>query len=195
MSNRSSFRSVLRAFAIISFSVVMVMGVLIWFLTREPSIGGDFQLTYKGEPWIFSEHKKPLNVLYMGYAKCPDVCPMTMGVSSHAFKQLTREEQERVQFLFLSVDYEHDQPEDVARYAQQFFPDFIGLSGSAEQVNATVELFGANYMVEKNPKSYMGYSIIHTDRLFILNSKGVVLTTILNPRSTDLILKTIKEYL
>lgn len=50
-------------------------------------------------------------------------------------------------------------------------------------------------MLEKNPKSYLGYSIAHTDRLFFLNKKGYVIDSISNPRSADEILLKIKEHL
>ncbi|MBX3040954.1 MAG: SCO family protein, partial [Bdellovibrionaceae bacterium] len=89
----------------------------------------------------------------------------------------------------------NDKPDEVAEYAAQFFPEFLGLSGSREEIDKTVFLFHASYIVEKDPKSYLGYSIAHTDRLFFLDQKGQVVAMLASPKSADDILKLIKENL
>lgn len=175
-------------------STILVL-VLIGFMQKEPSYGGDFSLSYRDQPWRFSEHSKKLNILYIGYAKCPDVCPMSLSVAGQAFNQLDAKDLNKLQLIFVSVDHENDTDEDVANYAQQFFPDFIGLSGNEEQIKKTVSQFYSSYLVEKDPNSYLGYSIAHTDRFYFLNSKGIVKATIPNPRSVDEVLQVIKENL
>lgn len=171
------------------------MAALIRYVTYEPPVGGDFVLTFRGEPWIFSKAPKDLNILYIGYAKCPDVCPMTLSHAGQAFRSLSESEAKDVRLVFLSVDRDNDNPDDVANYAAQFFPSFIGLSGSRDEIDKAVSMYRASYMIEKNPKSYLGYSIAHTDRLFFLNRKGVVVAMISGPKSAEEILKTIKENL
>lgn len=173
----------------------LVIAALVFYINYEPAVGGDFDLTYRAQEWKFSDHTKDLNLLYIGYAKCPDVCPMALSYAGYAFKNLSPAELEKVQLLFLSVDRDNDLPDDVANYAAQFFPTFLGLSGSRQQVDATVSLFGASYMVEENPKSYLGYSIAHTDKLYFLNKKGIVIHTIQSPRSAESIIEIIKENL
>ncbi|MNJ96776.1 hypothetical protein D3C87_145090 [compost metagenome] len=162
---------------------------------RQETFGGPFEANYEGTPWSFNSDIKTLNLLYIGYAKCPDVCPMALSFSSQAFEQLTEKQKSKVRLIFLSVDVEHDTPESVATYARQFYPSFIGLTGTKEQVDKIVSLFKASYMVEENPKSYLGYSIAHTDRIFFLNKKGHVLDTLANPRSADAVLEKIRENL
>ncbi|MBX3022949.1 MAG: SCO family protein [Bdellovibrionales bacterium] len=168
---------------------------LIWYLTYEPPVGGDFSLTYRGNEWRLSQNAKELNILYFGYTKCPDVCPLTLSHAGQAFHGLTEDEAKRVHLLFLSVDRDNDVPEDVANYAAHFFPSFLGLSGTREQIDKTIAMYHASYIIEKDEKSHLGYSIAHTDRLFFLNNNGVVQATISNPRSSEEIIKTIKEHL
>ena len=102
---------------------------------------------------------------------------MALSYSSQAFASLSAKEKENVRLVFLSVDYEHDTAEAVATYAKQFNPEFVGLTGSKEQIDNIVNLFKASYIVEKDEKSYLGYSISHTDRIYFLNKKGIVLDT------------------
>lgn len=171
------------------------LGAGLWFSQQGPRMGGDFSLTHEGARWTFSEHAKPLNLLYVGYAKCPDVCPMALSFSAQAFKMLTPKEASRVQLIFISVDAKNDTAESVSIYAKQFNPEFVGLTGTQEAIDLAIKAFGATYMVEENPKSYLGYSIAHTDRIFILNKKGIVVDSISSPRSADEIAQKIKENL
>ncbi|RYZ83778.1 MAG: SCO family protein [Proteobacteria bacterium] len=165
------------------------------YAQREPPVGGDFSLTFNNRPWKFSEHSKKLNLFYTGYVKCPDVCPLTMSVASRAFKQLTDEEKSKVSFLFLSVDRDHDRPEDVATYASQFSTSFLGLSGSRDQIDYVSRLFGATYIIEDDPKSHLGYGVSHADRIYLLNKKGKVLYVIHFARDPEQILKAIRSRL
>lgn len=165
------------------------------YAQQGPRMGGDFELNFKGQAWKLSDHKKKLNILYIGYAKCPDVCPMALSYTSAAFKNLSEKETAKIQMIFVSVDAANDTAENVAVYAAQFNPDFIGLTGTAEQIDAAIKPFGASYMIEKSDKSYLGYSIAHTDRLYFLDSKGYVLDMIPSPRSAEEITQKIKENL
>ncbi len=184
---------------IIASLVAAVLALAVTFgikyIQQGPRLGGDFELVHKGEPWQLSEHKKDLSILYIGYAKCPDVCPMALSNTAAAMKALSAKEKGNVQVIFISVDAANDTAEAVATYASQFDASFIGLTGSQEQIDASIKPFGASYMIEKNEKSYLGYSIAHTDRLYFLNKRGYVLDMIASPRSAEEITQKIKENL
>jgi protein SCO1/2 len=180
------------------FSAVLAIALVFalnWYQNRQPELGGDFHANFNGTSWKFSEDAKKLNLLYFGYAKCPDVCPMALTYTSQAFKSLTEEQKKNIRLIFVSVDVEHDTPANVAVYAQQFDPTFIGLSGTKQNIDDAVRTFAASYIEEKDAKSYLGYSISHTDRIYFLNKKGIVLDTLPNPRSADSIVQKIKENL
>jgi protein SCO1/2 len=185
----------IKALFISVIAALALLTLVIWYAQKKPVIGGDFQLNFRGQQWKFDQNKKQINLLYVGYAKCPDVCPMSLSHSAQAFLKLTADELNLVQLIFVSVDHENDTAANVADYAAQFFPHFIGLTGTKQQIDFTVNLFGASYILEKNPKSYIGYSIAHTDRIFILNNKGILIDSISSPRSADEIYNKIKENL
>ncbi len=121
---------------------------------------------------------------------------MSLSNAGGAFRLLNSSELNNVRFIFLSVDQAHDKPDEVADYATNFFPTFVGLSGSKEQIDKTISLFPASYILEENSKSYLGYSISHTDRVFFLNSKGIVVDSVSGSKDgADAIYKKIKENL
>lgn len=171
------------------------LGYLIWNHFKSPDFGGDFTLTYQAQPWKFSQEPPPLTLLYFGYAKCPDVCPMTLSYAGGAFRQLDEKQLKQTRLVFVSVDQKHDNPQDVADYAKNFFESFIGLSGSQEQIDSAIKLFPASYIVEDKPKSYLGYSISHTDKIFFLNRRGRVVDSLQSPRDSEMIYKKIQENL
>lgn len=191
--------SALKKQILISLGVALVLTAMLfaylWYSQRGPKLGGDFTLVHRGQPWSFSNHAKDLNLLYVGYAKCPDVCPMALSFSAQALQQLSETERKNIQLVFISVDAVHDNAEAVATYAEQFNPSFIGLTGTQDHIDEAIMKFGASYLVEENKKSYLGYSIAHTDRIFVLDKKGFVINTIPSPRSADEILIKIKESL
>lgn len=176
-------------------SLCFVLAV-VWYERRQSvTLGGDFTLNHLGQSWTLSQHAKKLNLVYVGYVKCPDVCPMTLSFASQGFKKLSEKELVKTQFIFISVDVEHDTPESVAVYATQFFPAFVGLTGTQASIDKTVASIGASYMVEKDPKSYLGYSVAHSDRVFILNKDAEVIDSISNLRSAEVLIQKIKEHL
>ncbi len=177
---------------IVSFSIV---GLFVWNSSKEPTYGGDFTANYRGQDWTFSQEAKPLNLIYFGYAKCPDVCPLSLSFLGAAFKKLPVDQVSKLRVIFVSVDTKHDIPSDVADYAQNFYPEFIGLSGTEAQIDSTIGHFPASYMFEDNPKSYLGYSISHTDRVFMVNAKGRMIDSISSPRDVESVLAKIKEHL
>lgn len=188
-------KNIVKVAAVVFVLSLLSLAAVIWWGNREPVRGGDFTLQSSQGEWTLSRHAKKLNLLYIGYAKCPDVCPMTLAYAGAVFKNLTSEQLKDIQLIFLSVDHEHDTPASVHDYAAQFYKDFIGLTGTQEQIDLTVNLVGASYILETDAKSYLGYSISHTDKVYFLNDKGRVLGAETSVRSEEQILNKIKEYL
>jgi protein SCO1/2 len=132
------------------------------FAGRElelPLVTPDFVLTAAaGEPFDFRrDATRPVTLLYFGYASCPDVCPAHMAAISKALSELPAEQAEQVQVLFVSVDAVNDTPETLGDYLSNFAsretragasgpgtgsPDFVGLTGSADEVNAALRSVG-----------------------------------------------------
>lgn len=180
---------------VISFVLLAILSGIIWFHLKAPPLGGAFELVSNEKIFKFDSIAKPLNLIYFGYTKCPDVCPMSLSYAAQAFLKLNNKELQNIQFIFISVDHEHDTNKNVLEYAHQFHDSFLGVTGNEESIDAVVKLFGAGYFLEVNPKSYIGYSITHTDRIFYTNKTGRVIDSLPNPRDPEIILNKIKENL
>ena len=159
------------------------------------TVGGNFTLESVEGPWEFSKNASPLNLIYFGFTSCPDVCPLTLGFAGQAFRQLSPDELQKTRLVFVSVDPDADTPGQTQVYAQQFFPSFVGLTGSGDTLKQVLNMFGAVSMKEPNPNSRLGYSISHTDRIFFTDREGQVLESVSSPRNAAVILEHIKRNL
>ena len=104
-------------------------------------------------------------LMFFGFTRCIDVCPLTLGHLARIYSDL--EEPENLKVIMVSIDLEHDTKEIVQNYASSFHKDFIGLSGSAEEVAHAAKNFFVGYKELPNQDQF-----IHTDSLAILDRKG-----------------------
>lgn len=75
-------------------------------------------------------------ILMFGYTSCPDVCPINLASLSEALGELGDNRSSGVRVVFVTVDPARDTPEVLRRYLDQFDQDFIGLTGTPEQIAA-----------------------------------------------------------
>ncbi len=134
-------------------------------------LGGDFTLTtHHGEKAGLQDYRGQVVLLYFGYTTCPDVCPMTLSHLKMAISRLG-ERAEKVQVLFVTIDPERDTPERLRDYVPFFHTNFIGLTGTPDEITKTAELYRVQYFREASP-SAAGYFMAHTDAVFLVDQYG-----------------------
>jgi protein SCO1/2 len=103
-----------------------------------PHAKPDFTLeTTDGKPFHFvSDTHGSVTLLYFGYTKCPDVCPLHMANIASALKQLEPSDQAQVKVVFVTTDPTRDTPEVLRAWLDNFDKRFIGVRGSLDSVNA-----------------------------------------------------------
>ncbi len=125
--------------------------------------GGSFDL---------AAQKGKVVAIYFGYTHCPDVCPTTMGDWARARRALGPRAN-RVQWVFISVDPRRDTPELAAVYARQFDSTFVGLSGTAEEIEAIKKSWGIAAYPEGDVRTN-DYAVAHPAATFIVDRQGRV---------------------
>ena len=99
-----------------------------------------------------------LTLLFVGYTSCPDICPVHMVEISRVLESLPDEVVDRVKVVFVTADPERDTPEVLGKWLSYINPEFIGLTGTQEEVDAfqvalrlnpatRTDLGGGNYAV------------------------------------------------
>lgn len=122
-------------------------------------------------PVRMSDFKGKIVLLYFGYTFCPDVCPTSLANIKLALGELTPEEAAQVQVVFVSVDPARDTPETLARYVKMFRDDFIGATGTREEIDWMVNAFGAKYTIEP-PNTDGNYNVSHSAFTMVLDRDG-----------------------
>lgn len=110
-------------------------------LIDPPAPAADFTLTdQNGQEYTLADRRGRAVLVFFGYTNCPDVCPGTLA----EFVRVKRElgvRADDVAFVLVSVDGRRDTPEVIADYLAQFDADFVGLTGSEDELRA----LGAEY--------------------------------------------------
>lgn len=125
-----------------------------------------------GQLRTLKDYQDKVTVVFFGFTQCPDVCPTALAELAQTM-HLLDDQADQVQVLLISVDPERDTPEILSAYVNAFHPDFVGLSGSLDQLHTAAQSFRAYYA--KVPGSTPEqYSMDHTASFYIFDKKGDV---------------------
>lgn len=127
--------------------------------------GRDFTLTsHTGARLDTAVLRGRVQVLFFGFTHCPDICAPTLVKLAQA-KSALGVDAARVQVLFITVDPDHDTPQQLARYVPTFDPTFIGLTGSAGELLAVAR----DHKVHAEGE---GGTIVHTGAVLVKDTAG-----------------------
>jgi len=158
----------------------------------EGKFGGDFTLFQGDKPVSLSDFRGQLVVMYFGFASCPDVCPTTLSIIASALRQLTPQELENIQPVFISIDPERDQGEKLDAYATYFHPDFIGITGTPDEVQKVINQYGG-FFIKAESDSALGYLVEHTSKTYIISKDGQYVSILPHDMTSDLALTAIRS--
>ncbi|MEO1061717.1 MAG: SCO family protein [Actinomycetota bacterium] len=130
----------------------------------NPTERPEFVLTDTGgQPYAFHERTAgELTLMYFGYTECPDICPVHLAQLSEA---LDRPGMPDAKVVFVSVDPARDTPEVIRSWLDGFDEDFVGLTGSVDDLVAAQEAAGVVPAdIEGDPEE-AGYLVGHAGQL------------------------------
>jgi protein SCO1/2 len=109
--------------------------------------------------------------LFFGYTHCPDVCPTTLAVLNSVAQQL-QEEADSVRFIFVTVDPDRDTPEQLAGFIKYFNRDFIGVTGTPDNIARLTRELGIMHMKVDSGDDATGYLVDHTASVLLFDPDG-----------------------
>jgi len=176
----------LAAFAAIALG--LLVGYLFQDKSREvkgyPGFGGEFSLTSAEGPVALSDLTGKVVVLYFGFTNCPDVCPISLGKASAALKEMNPEQRSQVKVVLITLDPERDTANILADYTAFFGEEFIGLTGTAEQIADVTNRYKVVYQKVDTPESSLEYTVDHSSNTFVISKDGVVRFIVSNGSET-----------
>ena len=142
----------------------------------EVAIGGPFTLTdTKGNTVTEADLKGRYSLVFFGFTRCPDICPLALQVMTQAL-DAAGAAGDRVQPVFISVDPERDTPEAMAAYIANFHPRFLALTGTVDQVRTATQsyrVYAAKAPVkDADGKDTGDYTVSHTGYIYLMDRAG-----------------------
>ena len=168
--------------AISTLGILIVLGLLTNDLMKSntateqvsatPMLSIEYDLiNQEGKPTTQLDFAGRYQLVYFGFAFCPDICPFTLDVMSEALNQIG-DRADIIQPIFISLDPARDTPDELATYIDSFFPGFIALTGTDAQVEAAAKSFKVYFQKVEDPNSAGGYVIDHTSIVYVINPDG-----------------------
>lgn len=137
-----------------------------------------------GTAYRLSDQMGKVVLIFTGYTNCPDECPATMGKFKQIYEKLG-EDASNVEFVFITVDPDRDTPDVLASYVNAFSPDFIGLTGSLDQLGKVWTGYGGG--IPEQPDANGNYEVSHSNRVWVIDKQGLLRITFpLEMSATDM---------
>lgn len=139
----------------------------------EPKTVSNFTLTdNKGKPFTNENLKGHWTMMFFGFTRCGDVCPLTLSELNKMYGQLQKEvsSDQLPQVVFVSVDPERDNTDTLNRYIDSYNPNFIAATGDKQNLDIFAKELGVYY--SKEDKGDGNYSMKHSSQIFLFNPAG-----------------------
>ncbi|TYP64253.1 SCO family protein [Stutzerimonas stutzeri] len=131
----------------------------------------DLTLTNQnGEPVSMKSLEGRWNLLFFGYTFCPDICPATLAELRQLRTKLPEDARQRMQPILVSVDPERDTPEQLKKYLEYFGAEFIGLTGSLDDIQTLANAAGVPFIPADTSKD--DYTVDHGGNLALMGPDG-----------------------
>jgi protein SCO1/2 len=181
-------------YAIIGLALAVLLigaGASLWLSGGEQGggvafgVGGPFTLQDgNGHTVTDRDFRGRYMLVYFGYTNCPDVCPTTLTAVADALDRLGPKAA-LIAPLFVTVDPRRDTVAVVKQYAGAFGPNFVGLTGTPEQIAVIAKEYRVYYAEHKTGPGPDDYAMDHSSVLYLMDTKGVFIAPIRADMSGD----------
>lgn len=134
----------------------------------QAAIGGPFNLVnHDGKSVTEKDFLGKWTIVYFGFTHCPDICPDELQKLVAAIDNIKKKTGLEIVPLFISVDPERDNVEQVREYVKEFHPNLIGLTGSPDEVKKAARAYRVYYM--KTEEEDSDYLVDHSIIMYLMD--------------------------
>jgi len=123
-----------------------------------------------------ADYRSRVVVLYFGFTRCPDTCPLTMQNAARVLDQMGLLA-DRMRVLFVTIDPAYDTVPRLKTYLTNFGkpPEIDGLRGTPDQLAALAKRYGVAYQAPTSPDAPDPISkISHSSAVYLFDAEGRV---------------------
>ena len=187
---------------ILFIALISIMAFMLYQAKNKETFNGfynekvlsDFTLRDgKGSEVSLSDYKGKIVLLNFGYTSCPDICPTTLGSLRTIYSKLDSNRDD-VKVVFISVDPERDEPGKLEEYVSFFNEDFIGLTGSEEELKEVSDVFNIFYFKE-GVNTDKDYLMSHPTSIYLIDQEGKLILKYPHNTKQEFIVEDLKRLL
>jgi protein SCO1/2 len=143
-------------------------------LSIEEQLPGLVLTDTEGQPFdLQAGAEGRVTLLMFGYTNCPDICPISVATLASALRSLPPAVADNVRLVFVTADPERDTPERLRSFLDQFDEDFIGLTGTIEQLDTAQTAANVPPAVRDEPDEDGSYAVGHATQMIAYQADGV----------------------
>jgi protein SCO1 len=127
-----------------------------------------------GQSFTNKNLKGHWSMLFFGFTHCAMLCPTTLKSLNQSYQQLQAANvTELPQIVFISIDPERDTLKDINDYVKMFNKNFIGVTGTKQQLDKlTKELSILHMKITTDNSKENNYQIDHSGTVLLINPQG-----------------------
>jgi len=110
-------------------------------------------------------------LVFFGFTHCKVICPRALAKLERVMSSLGPRVKE-VQGLYITVDPRRDSAVVLKRFLAKSYPNFLGLTGSEEQIAAAKSAF--RVFASRGPTEDGDYAVPHTAITYVLGPDGTL---------------------
>lgn len=107
--------------------------------------------------------------IYFGFTHCPDICPEELDKMAAMYDHVVHEcGKDSIRPIFISCDPARDTPAVVKTYLKEFHDDFVGLTGTYENVKKTCKAYRVYFSTPPHLKPGQDYLVDHSIYFYLM---------------------------
>jgi protein SCO1/2 len=136
------------------------------------------------QPFTLNAQKGNIVLIYFGFTNCLDICPATLADLTQVYNRLGSQAK-NLRVVFITVDPQRDTAPQMLDYLMKFNPDFIGLTGTAQDLTPVWKSYGVYVQTQAGTAASLETIETHTDIIYLVDQEGRLRLTYPNDVPVD----------
>ena len=146
-------------------------------------------INHHGQLFDLNQIKGQWTYFFFGYTHCPDICPTELGILAELFSKFNASisKHEQPKGVFVAIDPERDTTKHLKHYVPYFFQDFLGVTGTTENISLFAHQLGAIYRIPPTADPKMGYAVSHSAAFHLVSPNGQLVAIFQTPHDPEIL--------
>ncbi len=139
-----------------------------------PNLAFTMQRSSDGKTVTAADYRGQVVILYFGFTRCPDICPLTMQNAARVLARMGALAS-RMRVLFVTIDLDYDTLPRLKSYLANFGapPEIDGLRGTPAELAHLARRYAVEYQAPASPDAPDPVSkITHSSAVYVFDSRG-----------------------